>query len=398
VIDPSGMCGDRIGDVPRDPGRSICAHIVRDSTSGTRTNLAHPYRVLALTVPEGSVLRRPGPRSLVRRVDGASSGYGPRVPIVGLHASHEQLSPARLLEAARAAEAAGFQAAMCSDHLAPWSERQGESGHAWAWLGAAMQATSLPFGVVTAPGQRYHPAVTAQAIATLGDLFPGRFWAALGSGEALNEHVTGDPWPLKEERDARLLECVDVIRALLRGEEVTHDGLVRVDRARVWSLPAESPALYGAAASEETARTVASWGDGMITVYQPIDVLRRVIDAFREGGGDRAPVAVQVHISWAEDDETALSIAHDQWRTNVFGAELAWNLELPAQFDEAATRVRRGDVAEVVLVSADLGQHAKWLLELADLDVDAIYLHHVGKEQDRFIEAFAEHVLPELAS
>ncbi|HEX6264039.1 MAG TPA: TIGR03885 family FMN-dependent LLM class oxidoreductase [Actinomycetota bacterium] len=320
------------------------------------------------------------------------------MPTLGIHASHEQLSPHDLLEVVRAAEAAGFPAAMCSDHLAPWSERQGESGHAWAWLGAAMQATSLPFGVVTAPGQRYHPAVAAQAIATLGDLFPGRFWAALGSGEALNEHVTGDPWPQKEDRDVRLLECVDVIRALLRGDEVTHDGLVRVDRARVWSLPAEPPALYGAAVSEETARTVASWADGMITVYQPIDVLRRVVDAFREGGGDRAPVAVQVHVSWAEDEETALAIAHDQWRTNVFGSELAWNLELPAQFDEAAARVRPDDVSEAVLVSADLGQHAKWLLELADLGVDAIYVHHVGKELDAFIEAFAEHVLPELAS
>jgi probable non-F420 flavinoid oxidoreductase len=320
------------------------------------------------------------------------------VPTVGFHASHEQLSPAALLDAVRAAEAGGFQAASCSDHLAPWSERQGHSGHAWTWLGAAMQATSIPFGVVTAPGQRYHPAVTAQAIATLGDLFPGRFWAALGSGEALNEHVTGDPWPHKEDRDARLLECVAVIRALLRGEEVTHDGRVRVDRARVWSLPAEPPALYGAAVSEETARTVASWADGLITVYQPVDVLRRVIDAFREDGGEHAPVAVQVHVSWAEDEETALTIAHDQWRTNVFGSELAWNLELPAQFDEAAARVRPDDVTGAVLVSSDLGQHEKWLLELADLGVDAIYLHHVGKEQDPFIETFAEHVLPELMS
>jgi probable non-F420 flavinoid oxidoreductase len=320
------------------------------------------------------------------------------VPTVGFHASHEQLSPAQLLEAVTLAEEAGFQAAMCSDHLAPWSERQGHSGHAWTWLGAAMQQTSLPFGVVTAPGQRSHPAVTAQAIATLGDLFPGRFWAALGSGEALNEHVTGDPWPRKEVRDARLLECVEVIRALLRGDEVTHDGLVRVDRARVWSLPEETPPLYGAAVSEATARTVASWADGLITVNQPVDLLRRVIGAFRDAGGDRRPVAVQVHVSWAEDEETALAIAHDQWRTNVFGADLAWNLELPAQFDDAARHVRPEDVAGAVVVSADLGRHAKRLREIADLDVDALYLHHVGreKEQPRFIEAFAEHVLPEL--
>src|SRR5687768_9748868 len=394
VIDPSGMRGGRAGDVARDPGSSICAHIVRDST--TRTSPPHRYRALALTLPEGSVLRRPGPRSPVRCVDRASCGYGPRVPTIGIHASHEQLSPASLLDIVRAAEAAGFRAAMCSDHLAPWSERQGESGHAWAWLGAAMQATSLPFGVVTAPGQRYHPAVIAQAIATLGDLFPGRFWAALGSGEALNEHVTGDPWLVKAERDARLLECVQVIRALLLGDEVSHDGLVRVDRARVWSLPDETPPLYGAAVSERTARTVGGWADGLITVHQRPETLRRVIDAFREGGGDRKPVAVQVHLSWAEEEDTALAIAHDQWRTNVFGSDLAWNLELPAQFDEAARHVRPDDVSGPVLVSADTGRFVKCLLEIAELGVDAVYLHHVGQQQERFIEVFAEHVLPEV--
>ena len=316
--------------------------------------------------------------------------------IVGFHASHEQIPPSGLLAAVKKAEEAGFTAAMCSDHLAPWSERQGHSGHAWTWLGAAMQATSLPFGVVTAPGQRSHPVMTAQAIATLGELFPGRFWAALGSGEALNEHVTGDRWPAKADRDSRLLECVEVIRALLRGEEVTHDGLVRVDRARVWSLPKEAPLLFGAAVSEETATVVGSWADGLITVRQPSDVLRRVIDAFRDGGGGRKPVAVQVHLSWAEDEETALAIAHDQWRNGALASDLAWNLDLPAQFDEATKDVRPEDVTESVLVSADTAQHAKWLRELVDLGVDAIYLHHVGKEQDRFIDVFGEQVLPEV--
>jgi alkanesulfonate monooxygenase SsuD/methylene tetrahydromethanopterin reductase-like flavin-dependent oxidoreductase (luciferase family) len=124
------------------------------------------------------------------------------VTTVGFHASHEQLSPSALLAAVHRAEEAGFQTAMCSDHLAPWSERQDHSGHAWVWLGSALATTSLPFGVVTAPGQRYHPVVTAQAIATLGEMFPGRFWAALGSGEAINEHVTGDRWPDKPTRDA----------------------------------------------------------------------------------------------------------------------------------------------------------------------------------------------------
>src|SRR5918999_2874358 len=165
------------------------------------------------------------------------------MPVVGFHASHEQIHPAELLSAVRAAEQAGFTAAMCSDHLSPWSERQGQSAFAWAWLGAAMQATSLPFGVVTAPGQRYHPAIIAQAIGTLASMYPGRFWAALGTGEYSNEHITGEAWPRKEVRAARLRECVEVIRALLAGEQVSHDGLVTVDRAKLWTRPDTPPPL-----------------------------------------------------------------------------------------------------------------------------------------------------------
>ncbi|HEX6115159.1 MAG TPA: LLM class flavin-dependent oxidoreductase, partial [Geminicoccaceae bacterium] len=116
------------------------------------------------------------------------------MPLIGFHASHEQVDPRALLDAVQAAEAAGFQVAMCSDHFAPWSTRQGESGFAWSWLGAALQATSLSFGVVNAPGQRYHPAIIAQAAATLNVMFPDRFWIAIGSGQLLNEHITGERW------------------------------------------------------------------------------------------------------------------------------------------------------------------------------------------------------------
>ena len=112
---------------------------------------------------------------------------------IGVHCSHEQIDPAQLLQDVQHAEQCGFDAAMSSDHFSPWSERQGESGFAWAWLGAALATTSLPFGVVNAPGQRYHPAIIAQALGTLGIMFPGRIWAALGSGEASNEHITGRP-------------------------------------------------------------------------------------------------------------------------------------------------------------------------------------------------------------
>lgn len=320
---------------------------------------------------------------------------------VGYHASHEQAPPSALLDSVRHAEAAGFAAAMCSDHLAPWSRRQGHSGNAWVWLGAALQATTaIPIGVVTAPVQRYHPAVAAQAIASLAELFPGRFWAALGSGENLNEHVTGEHWPDKATRDRRLLETVDVMRALLRGEEVTHHGLVVVDRAQLWSLPVTPPTLLGAAVSASTARTVASWADGLITVDRPIAELRPVIDAFRSAGGEHKRVAVQVQLSWAATDAEALAIAHEQWRTNVFSGEIAWNLETPAQFDAASEHVRPEDLRKHVCVSADLGVHLDWLQQIAALGVDEIYLHHVGgtEHQRPFIEAFAEQVLPGLRS
>jgi probable non-F420 flavinoid oxidoreductase len=316
--------------------------------------------------------------------------------VFGLHASHEQVHPRELCDAVVRAERAGFGAAMCSDHFSPWSARQGQSGFAWSWLGAAMQATGLPFGVVNAPGQRYHPAVIAQAIATVAAMFPGRFWVALGTGEASNEHITGERWPRKEVRNARLRECVDVIRALLAGEEVSHDGLVTVDRARLWTLPDRPPPLLGAAVSVATARWCAEWADGLITVNAPEEHLRQMIDAYR-GAGGTGRLALQVHLCWAPDEDTARHIAHEQWRSNVFGPPTCWDLELAEHFDQVSERVTPEDVARVVNVSADLDRHIAWLRSYAELGFDEIYLHHVGRHQDAFITAFGETVLPRLA-
>ena len=317
---------------------------------------------------------------------------------IGFHCSHEQIPPAELLAAVRHAEQAGFAAAMSSDHFSPWSERQGESGFAWSFLGAALEATSLPFGVVNAPGQRYHPAIVAQAAASLCQMFPGRLWVALGTGEASNEHITGERWPSKAERNARLRECVDVIRALFAGEVVDHHGRVVVDRARLWTLPPEPPPLIGPAVSVETAGWVGEWADGLVTVNQPPDKLERMIAAFRENGGEGKRLAVQVHLSWAPDEDSALEIAYDQWRTNVFAPPLCWDLHTVEQFDIAAEHVSPEAVRDTVLVSADPGRHVEVLRELAALGFDEIYLHHVGREQERFIDAFGEHVLPELGS
>ncbi len=317
--------------------------------------------------------------------------------ILGFHASHEQLPPSRLLDAVKHAEQAGFDAAMCSDHLEPWSVRQGHSGYAWSWLGSALEATQFTLGVVTAPGQRYHPAIQAQKMATLAEMYPRRFWAAIGSGEAINEHVTGDPWPEKEERDERLRQTIDVMRRLLRGEEVSTDGLIRVDRARVWSLPESPPPLLAAAVSTETARDAAAWADGVITVDQPRAQLREFMDAYRDASG-RGPIAVQVHLSWAPTDEEALAIAHDQWRQSLVPSHLAWELDSPEAFDARTADATPEQVAKTLVVSSDPSRHLDHLTGIAELGVDRIYLHHVGTEQHRFIDTFGERVLPALRS
>lgn len=317
-------------------------------------------------------------------------------PTIGYHASHEQFAPGELLACVREAEAAGFAAAMCSDHFAPWGTAQGQSGFAWAWLGAALQATALPFGVVNAPGVRYHPAIVAQAAATLAEMFPGRFWLALGTGQAMNESIAGAHWPPKPERNARLGECVEVIRALWAGETVTHRGRVVVEEATLWTRPATPPLLVGAAISPETARWVAGWADGLITINQPGDATRRVVEAFREGGGDGKPVYLQIHLSWAETDDAAMANALDQWRASVLPAAVGEELPSPAMFDAMARLVPPEDVAAAVRVSADPARHAAWLADDLALGASHLYLHNVGRNQRAFIAAFGAHVLPQL--
>jgi probable non-F420 flavinoid oxidoreductase len=311
----------------------------------------------------------------------------------GFHASHEQIGPRQLLADVQQAEQAGFEIAMCSDHFSPWSHRQGHSAFAWSWLGAALATTDLVFGVVNAPGQRYHPAIVAHAVATLGSMFPGRFWVALGSGEASNEHVTGEVWPRKEVRVERLEECVTVIRRLLDGEEVSHDGLVTVDRARLWEVPSPRPRLVGPAVSVASAARVAGWSEGLVTVNQPLDRLREVVAAYQDAGGP-GPLALQVHLSWAPTEEEAEHLAHDQWRSNVFGEPVCWDLDSVEAFDLVSEEVTVEKVREVVDVSSDLSRHRDRLAEYAALGFDEIYLHHVGQSQAAFIDAFGEHVLP----
>jgi len=317
-------------------------------------------------------------------------------PVIGFHASHEQFGPDRLLRLVQAAEAAGFDAGMCSDHWAPWSEEQGQSGFAWSWLGAALQSTKLPFGVVNAPGQRYHPALIAQAAATLEVMYPGRFWVAIGSGELVNEHITGEAWPPKAARNERLRECADIMRRLWAGETVSQRGHVTVSEAKLWTLPETPPMLVGAAVTPETAAWLAEWADALITVAQPDDVLDEVITAFRTNGGANKPMYLQVHLAYAPTDAEARAAAHAQWRQNALPSSVLFDLRHPTQMTAAAAVVRAEDMDRVVRISSDLGQHVAWLQRDLLRGFDAVYLHEVGPDQERFVQAFGRSVLPQL--
>ncbi|NLX09650.1 MAG: TIGR03885 family FMN-dependent LLM class oxidoreductase [Chloroflexi bacterium] len=315
---------------------------------------------------------------------------------IGYHASHEQFRPSELLDYVQRAEQAGFTAAMCSDHFFPWSESQGQSGFTWSWLGAALQATGLSFGTVNAPGQRYHPAIIAQAAATLAEMYPGRFWLAVGSGEWVNEHITGERWPTKAERNQRLQESVAVMRALWAGETVTHRGLIEVEEARLYTRPAEAPMVVGAAVTAPTAAWVAGWADALITVNRPPDQLAEVVQSFREGGGEVKPMFLQVHVAWAPDDAIARQEAYEQWRTNVFDSTLLADLKLPEQFEAAAKMVRPEDLDSHVLIASDPARYIEWLQAYLDLGFSRLYIHNVTHRQPAFIEMFGERVLPAL--
>lgn len=314
--------------------------------------------------------------------------------IITYHASHEQFAPSQLVQLAIQAERAGFGAIHSSDHFHPWSKRQGNSGFSFAWMGAAMQATTIPFSMVCAPGQRYHPAIAAQAIATLAEMFPGRFSIELGSGEALNENITGDKWPLKAERNARLLECVNIIRKLLDGEKVTHTGRVTVKEATLYTRPAVQPPLMATALSEATAEWAGSWADGLITVGGDLEKLARIKDAFYRGGGENKPLFVQLVLSYADNEEEALRVAYDQWRNNIVAPDLLADLGQPADFDQAAAGITYDDIREKVQISSNMQYHIDQIGTYVDQGFERVILHNVNSNQEQFITDFGEQLIP----
>lgn len=314
---------------------------------------------------------------------------------IGYHASHEQFAPSDLLKWIQLAEQHGFDRCLASDHFHPWSEHQGESGFVWSWLGSAMEATSMTFGTVNAPGYRYHPAVIAQATATLREMYPERFFLAVGSGQLLNEGITGTDWPMKEERNIRLEECAEVMRRLWDGEEVTHHGRTDVEKAKLYSRPETAPPLIGAALSEATAQWLSEWADGMITIATPNheeDAVR--VKAFKENAPNK-PVYLKAQHSYDTDDETALKGAYEQWRNQCIPGPVTQQLRTPEEYDQLGEQLTEEHAEANIRISSDLEDHIEWLKNDLDLGVEAVFVHNVNTNQEAFIEAFGENLLPE---
>lgn len=309
---------------------------------------------------------------------------------IAFHASHEQFKPSHLLRLAVMAEKNGFDAIHSSDHFYPWSVRQGESGFTFSWIAAAMQATSLPFSMICTPGQRYHPAIAAQAIATLCEMFPGRYTVELGSGEALNEKITGEEWPDKAARNERLRECCNIIRKMLNGEEITCSGHVKVKEARLYTLPETKPLLLCAAISEETSAWAGEWADGLVTVSGSAEELEAKINAFRRSTGTNKPVVVKYSFSYHPDYNTALEGAYDQWRTNVLPSDKLADFAKPEDFDRAAKHITMEDMSTLLPIHTSLDGVIKDIRQIFELGVNSVVLHNVNRYQELFLEEYGQ--------
>lgn len=308
----------------------------------------------------------------------------------------EQSGPRELVRYAQAAEDAGFDFEVSSDHYSPWLVSQGHAPYAWSVLGAVAQATSRVelMTYVTCPTMRYHPAIVAQKSATLQLLSEGRFVLGLGSGESLNEHVVGEGWPSVDTRQSMLEEAVDIIRELHTGELVTFDGeYFRVDSARVWDIPDEGVPIGIAVSGGESIERFAPLGDHMIAVSPDAELVRGW-DAAHDGPSRKI---AQIPISWDPDLETAVDRAHDQFRWFGGGWPVNADLPTPAGFEAASRFVRTDDMAEAVACGPDLDELAESARPFLDAGFTDIAIVQIGDEQqERFLDEVAGPLLERL--
>jgi coenzyme F420-dependent glucose-6-phosphate dehydrogenase len=317
--------------------------------------------------------------------------------------AHEQFPPSALLSQAVAAERAGFDGIGCSDHLQPWWE-PGESGHAWIWLGAAGNATErVELGTgVTPPGPRYHPVLIAQAWATLEEMFPGRPYLAIGSGEALNESPLGEEWPSPGAQIERMEEALEIIRALLDGERVSSEGRhFATDRAFLHTRPERRPPIYVSAFGPQAAAVAGRQGDGLWTLADPKRA-PRIIDAYRgaaeDAGREPGEIVLQAAFSWAEDDDAALEAAR-VWKGTQPKEFYTEDWHDPAEmYARAEEQVSDEDLREALIISSDPGEHAERIREVEKLGATTVALmNNSAADPLRAVEVYGHEVLPQLS-
>ena len=326
-------------------------------------------------------------------------------PHIGYAAMLERFAPSEILALARVAELNGFTGVMAADHFQPWLPVQGEASFVWTVLGALGQTTSGDLGTgVTAPTFRWHPAMVAQASATLAAMYPGRHWLGLGSGEAINEHVVGGYWPEAPERINRMFEAVDIIKKLfvsgLTNRDVRHEGqYYRLESSRLWTMPEVAPEVLVAASGPVAAKRAGRTADGLITEAAPLDkvaaLVQRHNEGMREVGKKSGTKVLRLHLSWAETDELAMANAIREWPNG--GLRFAKSdIRSPFELEQIARMVRPEDFDGRMPVSADPDVHRAYIQGFLDLGFDRVYLHNVGRNQREFLEVFGRDVLPKL--
>jgi G6PDH family F420-dependent oxidoreductase len=313
---------------------------------------------------------------------------------IGYFLSSEQFTPKQLIDQAKRAEDAGFDALWISDHFHPWNDEQGQSSFVWGVIGALSEATSLPVSTaVTCPTMRIHPAIIAQAAATAAVQLDGKFVLGVGSGEALNEHILGDPWPSVGVRQEMLEESIEVIRLLLRGDEMSHHGVhYEVQEARIYTLPEKPLPIYVSGFGPQAAELAGRIGDGYVLVTPEADLVK----TFRSSGGGDKPVQAGTKVCWDNDADTAVDTAHRIWGNQGLPGQSAQILPRPKDFAALQQLVPKQDIADSVACGPDVDKHAAQVRAYLDADVDEVYVSQIGPDMEGFFAAWQRDVLPQL--
>lgn len=313
---------------------------------------------------------------------------------IGYTLSSEEHGPGDLLLYGRIAEESGFDFLTISDHFHPWTSRQGQSPFVWSVLGGlAVKTEEIPvMTAVTCPTMRIHPAIIAQAAATTASLLPDRFTLGVGTGENLNEHVTGTAWPESGERLDMLEEAIELIRRLWTGEVVTErTPHYTVDRARLFTVPETSPPIAVAASSPAAARLAGRAGDALISTAPEAEI----VEAFREAGGE-GPVYGQLTVCYGPDEAKAKDEALEWWPNTSVPGEVGLELAEPQHFEEVAELITTEQVGEKVVCGPDPDAIVEMVEMFTDAGFDQVFLHQVGPRQEEFLAFAKAELLPSI--